>query len=197
MRAALAWGLLAVAVLMPVGLAASSPLTQWREPIYIAAGLAGVLGLAVMLFQPLLVAGGIPGLGGLLGRRLHKGAGVALVTLVGVHVIGLWITSPPDLIDALLFRSPAPFSPFGVVAMGAILATALLAALRRHLRLRLWRLVHTALAILIVLSTAVHAVLIQGTMEPVSKVGLCLAVLAATAWALRKRQVWATVRRKG
>jgi len=37
------------------------------------------------------------------------------------------------MIDALLFTSPTPFSPFGVIAMWAIFAVALLAALRRRL----------------------------------------------------------------
>ena len=66
--------------------------------------------------------------------------------MVVVHVGGLWITSPPDMIDALLFTSPTPFSPFGVIAMWAIFAVAVLAAFRRRLGLRTWRIAHMSLA---------------------------------------------------
>ena len=75
---------------------------------------------------------------------------------VVIHVGGLWFTSPPDMIDALLFRSPTPFSPFGVIAMWAIFAVALLAAFRRRLRPRTWRIAHMLLAIVIVAGSVVH-----------------------------------------
>src|SRR5205085_5507837 len=92
------------------------------------------------------------------------------------------MTSPPDMIDALFFSSPTPFSPFGVIAMWAIFAVALLASLRRRLGLRprTWRIAHTLLAIVIVAGSVLHAVLIEGTMETVSKVALCALVLGAT-----------------
>ena len=90
---------------------------------------------------------------------------------VVVHVAGLWITSPPDMIDALLFASPTPFSPFGVIAMWAIFAVALLAALRRRLGLRprTWRIAHMSLAVVIVVGSVLHGILIEGTMETMSK----------------------------
>jgi predicted ferric reductase len=84
------------------------------------------------------------------------------------------------MIDALLFASPTPFSPFGVIAMWAIFAVALLAAFRRRLRPRTWRIAHMLLAIVIVSGTVVHGLLIEGTMETVSKAVLCALVLAAT-----------------
>jgi predicted ferric reductase len=113
---------------------------------------------------------------------------------VVIHVAGLWITSPPDMIDALVFASPTPFSPFGVIAMWAIFTVALLAALRRRLglRLRTWRIVHIPLALVIVAGSVAHCLLIEGTMETVSKVALCLLVLAAATkvmadlWVRRK-----------
>lgn len=138
--------------------------------------------MALLLLQPLLAGGYLPGLPAQRGRRVHRVIGSLLVMAVVAHVAGLWITSPPDVIDALLFASPTPFSVWGVVAMWAIFATALLAALRWRLRLRVrvWRLGHTALAVVIVLGTVVHAILIEGTMETTSKVALCALVLAAT-----------------
>jgi hypothetical protein len=86
------------------------------------------------------------------------------------------------MIDALTFASPTPFSPFGVIAMWAIFAVALLAALRRRLglRLRTWRIIHIPLALLIVACSVVHCLLIEGTMEIVSKAALCALVIAAT-----------------
>jgi len=194
-RATLIWVALAVAVCVPIAAAAANPLLAWRGPVYILAGFAGIVGLGVLLFQPLLIGGYLPGLSGRIGRRAHRWIGGALVAAVAIHVAGLWITSPPDMIDALLLVSPTPFSPFGVIAMWAIFAVALLAALRRRLGLRprTWRVAHISLAIIIVAGTAVHAVLIEGAMETISKAALCALVLAAVAklmadlWTFRKR----------
>lgn len=83
------------------------------------------------------------------------------------------------MFDALLFASPTAFTPFGVIAMWAILAVAVLAALRHRLGLRAWRLVHLSLAVLIVACSVAHGLLIEGTMETVSKAALCLLVVAA------------------
>jgi predicted ferric reductase len=192
-RPTLIWIALALAVCIPIAAAAANPLLAWRGPIYILAGFAGIVGLGIMLFQPLLIGGYLPGLSGRIGRRVHLWTGGALVAAVVIHVAGLWITSPPDMIDALLLTSPTPFTPFGVIAMWAIFAVALLVALRRRLRPRTWRIAHIALAIVIVAGTAVHAMLIEGAMETVSKAALCALVLAAAAklmadlWMRRKR----------
>ncbi len=180
-RAPLIWLALAVAVAVPIGAAAMSPQLQWRDPVYIAAGLAGVIGLALMLVQPLLVGGYLPGFTPYQARRVHRWVGTALIAAVVIHIVGLWITSPPDVVDALLFASPTPFSVWGVVAMWAILAVAAMVALRTRLGLRprTWRLIHTSLVIVIAATTIVHALLIEGTMETVSKVVLCALVLGA------------------
>lgn len=179
-RKRLIWLALAIAVIAPIGAAAASPLLAWRAPIYIAAGFAGVFAMAVLLVQPLLAAGYLPGLDGARGRYAHRWIGGVLVAAVAVHVAGLWITSPPDVIDALLFRSPTPFSAWGVIAMWAVFATGLVAVLRRRFRPRSWRLLHTFLALVVVVGSIVHALLIQGTMETITKVVLCAMVLAVT-----------------
>lgn len=182
-RATLIWGALAAAITVPVGLAAVSPLLAWRDPMYVASGFAGVVASALLLLQPLLAKGSLPGLQARRGRRLHAIAGVGLVMAVVAHVVGLWLTSPPDVIDALLLRSPTPFSGWGVVAMWAVSLAALLAALRRRLRLRLrvWRAIHLTLAMVIISGSVVHAMLIDGTMEGASKAALCALILAAGA----------------
>ena len=181
MRSVLIWAAVAAALVVPIIAAATSPLLAWREPIYIAAGLAGVVALGLLLLQPLLAGGYLPGVRMRLGRRLHVWVGAGLVLAVVVHVAGLWLTSPPDVVDALLFRSPTPFSVWGVIAMWAVFATSLLGALRGRLRLVIWRLCHIALAVVIVVGTVIHAILIDGTMEIVSKVVLSGLVMAATA----------------
>jgi predicted ferric reductase len=178
-RVALIWAALVAAICVPIAFAAASPQLEWRGPIYILAGFAGIIALGVLLVQPLLIAGYLPGLSAYRGRRAHHWIGGALVVAVVVHVAGLWITSPPDMIDALTLTSPTPFSPFGVIAMWAIFAVALLAAFRRRLGLRTWRIVHMPLAAIIVVGGVVHAMLIEGTMETVSKAALCALVLAA------------------
>lgn len=197
-RAALIWAVVAVALIVPLALAATSPLLAWRGPTYIVAGFAGVLALALVLLQPLLAAGYLPGFLVPRGRRLHRWVGAALVAAIIVHVAGLWLTSPPDVVDALLFDSPTPFSAWGVVAMWAAFAAALLAALRRPLRIRplLWRLGHTVLVVLVVLGGVVHALLIEGTMGSNSKLVLCALVVAATAVALVDLRAWTLLTRR-
>jgi len=175
----LIWAALASAICVPIAAAAASPLLAWRGPVYILAGFAGIIALGLMLVQPLLIAGYLPGLSARIGRRAHHWIGGALVVAVVIHVAGLWITSPPDMIDALTFTSPTPFSPFGVIAMWAIFTVALLATLRRRLRPRTFRIVHMLLAIVIVAGSVVHGLLIEGAMETVSKAALCALVLAA------------------
>ena len=191
-RVALIWAALVAAVCVPMALAATSDLLEWRGPVYILACFAGIIALGLVLVQPLLIGGYLPGLPGYRGRRAHYWIGGALVVAVVVHVAGLWITSPPDMIDALTFTSPTPFSPFGVVAMWAIFAVALLAAFRRRLGLapRTWRLAHMSLAVVIVVGGAVHAMLVEGTMETVSKAALCALVTLAAIKVMIDRRVW-------
>ncbi len=170
----------------------ASPLLTWRGPVYILAGFAGMFALGALLLQPLLIGGYLPGLSAVMRRSAHRWVGGAVVLAVVVHVAGLWITSPPDMIDALLFTSPTPFSPWGVIAMWAIFAVALLAALRRRLglRLRTWRITHLLLAMVIVVGSVVHSTLIEGTMETVSKAALCALVLAATMMVVADLRRW-------
>ena len=191
-RVILIWVALAAAVCVPVAAAAGSPLLAWRTPLYILAGFAGIIALGLVLVQPLLIGGYLPGLSAYRGRRAHHWIGGTLVAAVVVHVGGLWITSPPDMIDALFFTSPTPFSPFGVIAMWAIFAVALLAVLRRRLGLRprTWRITHMSLAVVIVAGSVVHAMLVEGAMETVSKAVLCALVLAAAIKAMADLRVW-------
>jgi predicted ferric reductase len=192
-RSALIWAVLAAAIFVPILLAATSPYLQWRDAIYIAACFAGIIALGLLLVQPLLIAGLLPGLSAFRARRVHHWIGGALVAAIIIHVAGLWVTSPPDMLDALLFRSPTLFSPFGVVAMWAIFTTATLALIRRRLGLQTWRITHMSLAAVIVIGSVVHGMLIEGTMETMSKAALCALVVAATIkvivdlWPRKKR----------
>jgi predicted ferric reductase len=197
-RAVLIWAALAVAVCVPIAIASRSPLLAWREPVYIAAGFAGIAAMALLLVQPLLAGGHLPGLPVRPGRQVHRWLGVALVVLVLAHVGGLWVTSAPDVIDALLFASPTPFSVWGVVAMWAVFAAALLALLRRKLRLApaTWRIGHTGLAVVIVVGTIVHALLIEGTMGVVSKALFCLALAAVMTKVVIELAIWARTRHR-
>lgn len=190
MRVALIWVAVVTAIAVPMLAAGFSPLLQYRQPIYIIAGFAGILGLGLMLLQPLLAAGVLPGLERFRGRRVHRVMGAALVAAIVVHVGGLWIFSPPDVFDALLFRSPTPFSIWGVLAMWTIFAAATLAVVRRRLRLRVWRIGHSALVSVAVAGTIAHTVLIQGSMEPVTKVLLCAVVGLALVVTLVRLRAW-------
>ncbi|MBR0848039.1 ferric reductase-like transmembrane domain-containing protein [Bradyrhizobium diazoefficiens] len=191
-RVILIWAALALAIGVPIAAAAMSEQLAWRGPVYILAGFAGIVALGLVLVQPLLIGGYLPGLSAYRGRRAHHWIGGALALAVVIHVAGLWITSPPDMIDALTYVSPTPFSPFGVTAMWAIFIVALLASLRTRWgwRPRTWRFVHMPLAIVIVAGSVAHCLLIEGTMETVSKIALCALVVAATVKVMADLQVW-------
>ncbi len=102
------------------------------------------------------------------------------------------------MIDALLFHSPIPFAAWGVIAMWAVFATALLATLRRRLRLRptTWRACHLTLATVIVTGSVVHALLIEGTMGTLSKAALSALVVAAAAKVMVDRWPWSLLSRQ-
>lgn len=172
---------------VPVIAAGFSPLLQWRQPIYIIGGFAGILAMALMLMQPLLA----PGVAPVASRRVHQALGLMIVLLVVVHVAGLWITSPPDVIDVLLFRSPTPFGVWGALAMWAVFAAGVLAVFRQRLGLRLWRWGHTGAVSLAVIGTALHAIQIDGAMEGVTKAILAVLVCIALGLAVLRRRVWA------
>lgn len=189
----LIWICMTLALAVPLAFAATSEYLAWRDSVYIAAGFAGVFALCLTLVQPFLAGGWLPGLNPLRSRLAHRSVGVFLVASVVVHVAGLWATSPPDIVDALFLRSPTPFSVWGVIAMWALFAAAFLAGVRRRLSPEIWRVGHKSLVTVAVLGGAAHAMLIEGTMEPVSKTVLCGLAVAATLataiapWLRRRR----------
>lgn len=180
------WAVLVAVIAVPIVLAALSPLLSYRSAPYIVGGFAGILGLAVLFIQPLFAAGYLPGQRLTEARKWHRRAGWAIVMLVALHIGGLYLTSPPDTLDALLLVAPTPFSVYGVIAMWGIVLTAILVSLRRRIGVRtsIWRMVHNGLALIVVAATVVHALQIEGTMEPISKWALCLAVLLVTSLTL-------------
>ena len=198
-RSGLIWAALALAIALPIAAAAASPLLAWRQPVYIIAGFAGVIAMCLVLLQPLLVGGYLPGLSARIARHLHRWVGGLLVACVVLHVAGLWITSPPDVIDALTFTSPTPFSAWGVIAMWAVFAAALLALLRRRMRLKpqTWRRAHTSLVMVVVAGSVAHALLIDGTMQTQTKVVLCMLVVLVTARVMMDLKVWVVKRQRG
>ena len=186
LHAFLIWAALAAVMAVPVLIAAMSPYLAYRNAAYITGGFAGIIALALLVIQPLLAAGYLPGASLLAGRRWHRRTGAAIAVCVALHVGGLYVTSPPDTLDALLLVAPTPFSVYGVLAMWGIVATVILVMLRRRTGLAhaTWRIVHNVLAAIVVVATVIHALQIEGAMEVYSKWLLCLAALAATAAAL-------------
>jgi len=189
LRSALIWLVHAAVIGIPIVAASMSPLLAWRNPVYIVAGFAGIFAFTLLIVQPLLAIGYLPGLTGVQSRRIHLWAGSVLVLSVVVHVVGLWITSPPDVIDALLFSSPTPFSVWGVIAMwGAFVAAGMVLFRQRvGLRLPVWRFIHKVLAVVIVVGSVIHAMQIEGTMETISKTALCILIFIAMLTAIINR----------
>ena len=167
LRTAGVWAAIAAIGLVPLVAAAFSPFLQYRGPAYVIAGFAGILAMALVFLQPLLAGWSLPGISATAARSVHLWSGVAL-----------------------LLRSPTPFSLWGVIAMWMVFATAALALFRRHLRLRPrpWRMLHLGFGAVIAAGTVAHALLIEGTMEPVTKWMLAAAVMTATAKVLLNRR---------
>lgn len=191
-RAIVVWSGLAGVIVVTIIVAAGSEYLQYRSATYVTAGFAGVVALALLVTQPLLASGHLPGLTMLASRRIHRWTGAVLVLAVCVHVVGLWVTSPPDMVDALTFTAPTAFSVFGVVAMWAVFATALLAGFRRKLPVRphIWRIAHTMAATIVVIGTVAHVLLIEGTMGTVTKVLMCMVSVGALVLAVRRLRPW-------
>ncbi|MXU65088.1 ferric reductase [Rhodobacteraceae bacterium KN286] len=199
MRAGRVAGLgLLLLLTVPILIAAASPLQSYRSIAYVSGSLAGVTALMLLIAQPLLAGGLWPGLTRAATRRWHRRAGGVLAASVLVHVGGLTIASPADAIDALMLVSPTPFSIYGVTAMWVTVLTVLLVVLRRRLPVRpvTWAWLHNGLALLLVGATVVHAMMIEGTMGPVSKGLACAAALVAGTGIIAYLRVWRTLRHR-
>lgn len=177
------WLGLAGLIVTPIWIAALSPYLPSRDVPYVASGFAGILCLGLFLVQPLLAGHYLPGLAPMQARRWHRRVGLGIVIAVFVHVGGLYLTSPPDTLDALFLNSPTPFSVFGVVAMWGTVFVALLAAARRRLGLdySLWKVIHHGIGSIVIVSTVIHALQIEGTMGNLSKWVICCSLLLVTA----------------
>jgi predicted ferric reductase len=132
------------------------------------------------------------------GIRWHRWGGMAIIAMVVLHVGALYAYSPEDVMDALLLVAPTPFSLYGVIGLWCVILTGVLAAARRRLRFghRRWRIAHSVLAVAIVSATAVHAVLIEGAMEEISKLAICLAALATTTFGAVEINILGPLRRR-
>lgn len=174
--------ILATLLAGPVVVAATSPLLSGREAVYIVGGMSGVVALALLLLQPILASGYLPSISTIKSKAWHRRIGLLLVLAIALHIVGLYLTSPDDLMDALLLISPTPFSLYGVVGMWAIIVTTLLVVLRSHLSWRhtLWKIVHNILACIVVVTSVTHALMIDGAMGYRSKLILCIAIIALT-----------------
>jgi predicted ferric reductase len=183
---------------VPIIAAALSPLQAGREFLWITGGMAGVVAMSLLFVQPLLMATAPSLLSAGAGRRWHRWAGIVIIAMVGLHIGALYAYSPDDITDALLLVAPTPFSLYGVISLWCLVLTALLVATRRVLRLapRQWRLLHSVLAVAIVSSGVVHAVLIEGAMEEFSKLTVCVAALATTTAGALEVNVFGPLRRR-
>lgn len=148
--------------------------------------MAGIVALSLLLIQPILVSAYGAGIGAIRARRWHRLIGLAVVVAVAIHVVGLYLYSPDDITDALLLVAPTPFGVYGVIAMWCLGLTAILAVARSRLRIAsgTWRLVHSMLSAVVVVTGVIHALLIDGTMGSASKLVLCVSLLVATTLVL-------------
>ncbi len=180
----LIWIPVGVVIGLPVLLAAFSPYLAFRSTTYIVAGFSGILCLSLFVLQPLLPLNTL-NIHPVRARWLHRVIGLSVVALTLIHVGGLYLTSPPDVIDALLLRAPTLFSVFGVFALWGVILTLAITIFR--IRTQTWRIIHQTISSLVIIATAIHALQIEGAMEPVTKWVVCVAAVFATALAVIKR----------
>jgi predicted ferric reductase len=180
------WLLVSSVAIIPLAVAAASPLLASRDAMWVLGGMAGVVALALLFLQPVLISGFLPSLRNSRERRWHRWIGTAVVLLVLLHVAGLYVTSPEDIADALLLVSPTPFAVYGVMGLAGVILTACLACVRTRLSRRTWQIVHSILAVIVVVGSIVHALLIEGAMGDTSKLVLCIFLSVATAAAIGK-----------
>ncbi len=180
------WVLLAAVIGFPILIAVLSPLQVGRDAIYITGSFGGIVCLALLLIQPLLAAGCFPA--GRLSQqqRWHRLVGVAILFTLFLHIAGLYLTSPDDMVDALLLIAPTPYSVYGAIALWGLVLTAIVAFTRRRWHQRAWRFAHLSLAAVVVGASVVHALMIEGLMGSLSKILLCSCVLLTAAFALWK-----------
>ncbi|MBH0236937.1 ferric reductase [Methylobrevis albus] len=174
--------LVTTVAVVPVAIAAASPLLAGRDAVWVAGGFAGIVALSLLFVQPLLASGALPG-----PQRLgwHRLVGAVAVALAVGHVIGLYLYSPDDIMDALLLESPTPFSVYGVAGLVLLMVVALLGGLVRAVpRPVVARRVHSLVGLAAVVCAAWHAVLIDGAMEMISKLVLCAGAVGAAAHAV-------------
>lgn len=197
-RRRIAWLVIAAVAIIPVVAAALSPLQRGREFLWVVGGMAGVAALSLLFVQPLLTATAPVLMQPARGLGWHRWGGIAIVSAVALHVGALYAYSPEDVMDALFLVAPTPFSLYGVIGLWCVILTGVLAAARRRLRLghRRWRIAHSVLAVAIVSATAVHAVLIEGAMEEISKLAICLAALATTSFGAVEINILGPLRRR-
>ncbi|MEP5151454.1 MAG: ferric reductase, partial [Planktotalea sp.] len=81
-RDVLIWIGVACLIAAAMGAAMLSPLLAWRQPVYIVAGFAGIIAMALLLVQPLLASRSLLSLSPLTKRRLHRGVGAGLFVAV-------------------------------------------------------------------------------------------------------------------
>jgi len=183
---ALVWLLVLGVVFTPLVLAALSPLQASRNVAYVVGGLAGIAALGFLLLQPLLAAGYLPGFKVAQAKRWHRWLGFAVSVLVAVHIIGLFITSPDDMSDALLLVAPTPFSLYGVIGLWSLGITVLLVLARSRVGIRygLWKIIHNLLAAVVVGASVIHTLMIDGAMNSLSKYVLCACIVVVTGAAM-------------
>lgn len=169
-------------LILAVIVAALNPLQESRSIEYVIGGLSGVVALALLLLQPLLAIAFLPHGSVIQQRRWHRWIGTAIVITVALHISGLYLASPQDMIDAMLLVAPTPFSVYGVVGLWTLVLTATLVAFRKRLRLNIstWNIIHNSLAVIVVITSVVHALMIEGAMGYVSKLILCICLIGAT-----------------
>lgn len=192
------WLVIAAVAIVPAVLAAASPLQRGREALYVVGGMAGVVAFCLVFVQPLVMARSPRLVGPAAALRWHRRIGLAIMGLVLLHVGALYVYSPEDVTDALLLVSPTPFSVYGVTGLVAVAATAVLAATRRRWppgAVRVWRALHSLLAVVIVGAGAIHAMMIEGAMEERSKLALCIVAVVAVAVAAWQVNVAPALRR--
>jgi predicted ferric reductase len=147
---------------------------------------AAALAVSALAVQPLLAAGGR--------LRWHRALGAVALTLVLVHLGGLFVVGAEDTLFALSLDGPTR-GRMATLATVALIAVVALGVARARLPMSgpTWRILHGFLALLVVGLGFGHAVLTDGALDGIgTSVLLAFATVAllgiASAYAARTRR---------
>jgi len=180
------WAAAAVLLALPPAVALTDPHLAGQPAALVISTAAAAFAVSALALQPLLAGSGR--------LRWHRVLGGVALTLVLVHLGGLFVVGAEDTLFALSLDGPTR-GRMATLATAALIAVVALGVLRRRLPMSgpTWRILHGFLAALVIGLGFGHAVLTDGALDGVGTLlllafGSVALVGVASAYAARRRR---------